>query len=469
MTTISGLPLPSSLPPELPTPPADDALATEFEPVEGSGTPDRPANPTPGMNPEGSVAATHIQSIIAHPESATWESLISKNRRFSPYKAHLEALGMSSLEQSTVAETLSKLSTDIGTFDVVRALTKMKLCGITLTKEKLNKLIELFTTKKRFVQASESEKKSFPEIKGIKKYWNYLVSFCFKGGWKSWRESQRIRKQYKAGAPNLPKIIDCPRFLNSVVATKIQEVTNLSEPLHLHKAADSFQAHGTTLTQNAEHAYMLYLQHSSREQIPPASFEFEMTGMTTHHESPMHLLDPAKITALREKAVANPDARALYVLPFVLDGYIGHIVTIAIDFNNQTVCFLDSKGKRISDAQSAYPLAFRYNLQNELERIGKTCFGDSWNATEKTVLENEIVFQKDAHNCGGWVAYTTEMLLKKKNWAEAQTEMKKETSEHDFIEGFRKKAGPKLLNPAFHESLQNLGVGLQVTERPITS
>ena len=354
------------------------------------------------------------------------------------------------------------------------SLRQLQMRNLPVTKERIQELCRLHQTKNRQVQVSEKETK--PELGLLGRVWSYIVSW-FTGGYSAWKGTKRVEKAYQRRLEELDQnspsrgqtVLRYPgtadQFFKQGGQRDIQAATDLSaiDPdesvLHLTDSEVCFQKHGSCITQNAEHAQMLYLQHTAEQGRPPAHLEFSTAGMATLHPSPVRLLDPAKILRLQEATKENPTEapRSLYVLPYVFEGYIGHIVNIVVDFNNKKVCFFDSKGKTIDQAQSGYPIALRYNLRNELTRIGQTCFGEKWSA-EGNLLDNPVKFQNDTHNCGRWVAFHTEIMLQHKTWEEAMSAMSVQTARPDCIEEFGERAGSRLVDPSngFHERLERM-------------
>ena len=73
-------------------------------------------------------------------------------------------------------------------------------------------------------------------------------------------------------------------------------------------------------------------------------------------------------------------------------------------------------------------------------------------------------FQHDTHNCGRWVAFHTEIMLKHHTWEESMEDMKAQVAQTDFIENFGESAGRRLVDPSngFHTRLESLHPSLKV-------
>jgi hypothetical protein len=437
------------------------------------------APPPEGANIHTTLSSSLIARTVATaPPVTTFDSFFTLNDKFKLYQPHFEDILTSPEDQTAFLEAVNAHKSSLPSpGELFSSLVKMQRAQIPLTKENIQKILFLYTLKNTHVYASEQRLK--PPLGFFGRIGSYIKAF-FTGGFRAMLGTSRIKKQYKTDLTTLAGETKRATLkytgpigatgLTQKTAAQIQAATGLDSGnpdslLNLAAAESCFRRHGECIEQNPEHAQLLYLQMMvAQGKTPPAVLEFETAGIAKMHQSPIHLLDPAKILHLQEATKENRTTapRALYVVPFVFEGYIGHIVNIVIDFNNEKVCFFDSKGKTLDQAQDSYPIALRFNLREEMTRIGETCFRNDW-TPEGNVVDNGIKFQNDTHNCGRWVAYQTEAMLTTSNYEDAQKKMSEEALGNAHIETFGETAGARLLDPAFHAKLSDPQLSLTVT------
>jgi hypothetical protein len=105
----------------------------------------------------------------------------------------------------------------------------------------------------------------------------------------------------------------------------------------------------------------------------------------------------------------------LYAIPLVLEGkgpLENHVILIAIDADRKQINILDSKGYSLENLESSYRNA--PGLKQSLEGLGKSLFGDGWDARQN-VLQMNIPKQLGANDCGAFVCDFTRQLLNGKS------------------------------------------------------
>lgn len=107
--------------------------------------------------------------------------------------------------------------------------------------------------------------------------------------------------------------------------------------------------------------------------------------------------------------------KGLYAIPLVLHGrgaLENHVVLVALDADRKQINLLDSKGYSLEGIESSYSNAT--NLKQELESLGKSVFGQDWNARQN-ILQLNIPKQQGANDCGAFVCDFTRQLLEGKS------------------------------------------------------
>lgn len=107
--------------------------------------------------------------------------------------------------------------------------------------------------------------------------------------------------------------------------------------------------------------------------------------------------------------------KGLYAIPLVLHGkgaLENHVVLVAIDVDRKQINLLDSKGYSLESIESSYSNAT--GLKQELESLGKSCFGPDWQA-QKNILQLNIPKQQGANDCGAFVCDFAKQLLEGKS------------------------------------------------------
>lgn len=332
------------------------------------------------------------------------------------------------------------------------ACVNMKMRQIPITRENLLTIQEL--------EKEKTNKKTTvnPKLGLGRRVLHYLYSFLFKGGLRaiiSTKLSQRKSRNPQGSLPQ--KYLTYTRSMGGGAALNALDPTfQLAMPissssteenvLNLQEAATHFQRPGDSLTQVSVAAEMQRLQNLA--QAKGMCFEYETNGIcslsdpTPPSVTPFALLDPAKILHCKQQAAEGKPSR--YLIPYVLPGYIGHYVTIALDFNNKQVCFFDSKGQSIDDAQSAYSIGLRFNLREEMTKMGELCFSDrnaegaittKWSSTEGSLVESRYKLQKDAHRCGKYGCLFASRLVQssKKSFQEIITELNEDQNSNPSL------------------------------------
>lgn len=107
--------------------------------------------------------------------------------------------------------------------------------------------------------------------------------------------------------------------------------------------------------------------------------------------------------------------KGLYAIPLVLHGkgaLENHVVLVAIDADRKQINFLDSKGYSLEGIESSYSNAA--GLKQELDGLGKSLFGQDWQA-QKNILQLNIPKQQGANDCGAFVCDFAKQLLEGKS------------------------------------------------------
>lgn len=105
----------------------------------------------------------------------------------------------------------------------------------------------------------------------------------------------------------------------------------------------------------------------------------------------------------------------LYAIPLVLEGkgaHENHVILIAIDADRKQINVMDSKGYSLESLEDAYTNA--PGLKQELENLGKSLFGQQWNAKQQ-ILQMNIPKQQGANDCGAFVCNFARQLLNGKS------------------------------------------------------
>ncbi len=221
-------------------------------------------------------------------------------------------------------------------------------------------------------------------------------------------------------------------------------IYSLRNPIRIHLAHENecldeyslrlFRACGKCMTDYAE------MDILNRVQLRRNMLQISFSGIFNHQPekaAPIHYLSGD------EKAlISAKESEGLFAIPYTFPSYpINHITMIVVDFKNQDVCFFDSKGITAESADFTYSLQF--SMKNELERLGKVCFGDDW-SSKGHIKSNSKAFQNDVNNCGRWVALFIEEMCKKKSWDSTMNELTRIVDEkgskktiEDFVDNFK--------------------------------
>lgn len=252
-----------------------------------------------------------------------------------------------------------------------------------------------------------------------------------------------------------------------------QTLNGFSTPIN---AATRFANLGVYMGGDGISAYLRYLQKITAR-LRGTTFEYETKGMPSQQETkgqkgaipPSTFLQPQKIAYLREEA--RQGRNALYAIPWVLPGAIGHITTILIDFKSKKIGFFDSKGKTIEQADFAYSLPF--SLKQELEHIGHVCFDEPHKPWSPDILDNKKKCQKNTVDCGRWVSAFLDLAATSGSLDAAFNHVQMKTPD---IDKFVKKTKDQLVSDAFFEAIlsdyeqyQKAGLISQLKEEPSTS
>jgi hypothetical protein len=147
----------------------------------------------------------------------------------------------------------------------------------------------------------------------------------------------------------------------------------------------------------------------------PTRFGYKQANWST--QSMQDVLNETRVLHREHAQVAAQagERQGLFFVPLVLGGQRGlesHVVLIAIDVAREKINLLDSKGFSVESLESSYSNG--HGLKDELRKLGKSIFGQTW-SLDTGLQQLNIPKQQGANDCGAFVCNFAKLLLEGKS------------------------------------------------------